>query len=666
MRKDLKFSKVNQSADVESGIMESDNNVINPIQDMDDISGLKPFEVSSPSSDSDECSANKIVKKNLVIISIVVCATIIISIVVSLAYNSGGSTTEYSDAPKDFSKFHIQATKGAVASDEGTCSDMGVSILALGGNAVDAAVTTALCVGIVSPMSSGIGGGCYIVIHNSESGNNVFIDSREIAPARANNTMFEADPLAAQNGGLAIAVLAEVQGLHLAWKNHGSGNLAWADLVTPVAVLAEEWIVSAQLSSNLELHAKEDLQSGQYPELSKLYLRPNGDLKVTGDVVKQPALANTLREIAKSGPSYIYDTMAATLAEEIVAAGGVVSEADIRRYEPIVYPALESTFMGGYRYIGAGGSSSGGSVVAGILNYFTSIAEPLVSSGGVYHHRLVEALKHGFAMRLNLGDPEYVNTTDVFSALLNKNYMQSLQEATSDSAVLPLTSYGGKYNMKYYATKDSGTTHLSVVDAQGNAVALTSTINTYFGSKVVSPSTGILFNNQMDDFSIPGASNYFGLAPSPFNYPEPYKRPLSSMSPSIVLDSLAPHKVRLTGGASGGPKIITSTLQVILNTLGFGMDPLSALTAPRLHTQLLPDMVEVEDSILEVLGTQPTPITITADASVYEALNSRGHRNVTRYTGGMACTQFITIDRDTGLIHAVSDPRKDGRPAGYN
>lgn len=660
MRKDLKFTRVNQSTDIEGGT------VVSPIQhELDDGPTSKSFEIANSSSEPKDfyTYSKGFAKKYVVPIVAVTCAAIIVIIVASVSLSK--NTSINNEAPTSFSEYHVEAKNGAVASDDGICSKMGVSILEQGGNAVDAAITTALCVGVVSPMSSGIGGGCYIVVHNKTTSENTFIDSREYAPSLATPTMFEADPLAAQNGGLAVAVLGEVKGLFLAWQNHGSKVLAWKDLVMPVATLAEEWEISPMLSANLVEHAKEDLQSGKYPELSKLYLRKDGQLKSSGDKVKQPALAQTLREVATNGPAYIYDTMASTLAAEIVATGGIISEADIRSYEPIVYPALETTFFGQYRYVGAGGSSSGGSIVAGILNYFDSIAEPLVSSGTVYHHRLVEAMKHGFAMRLNLGDPMYVNSTAVFDALLSDEYMGDLQKNTSDTFVHPMSFYGGKFNTNTYAVKDSGTTHLSVVDRWGNAVALTSTVNTYFGSKVVSPSTGILFNNQMDDFSIPGASNYFGLAPSPYNYPAPFKRPLSSMSPSIVLEGAAPHKVRLTGGASGGPKIITATLQVILNTLGFGMDPLSALTAPRLHSQLLPDQVQVEDSILTVLGTHPVTPRINAPDSVYQALTSRGHHNVTRYTGGMACTQFITVDRDTGVLHAVSDPRKDGRPAGY-
>lgn len=551
MKSNVKFTKVGQTLDPES------QEVSSPIAYTEKYSHLEVHN-QSPESDDWYARTNKCIKAHFIAVVVTVGVIILVAVLASLSWSSGSAGSV--ESRTTFADFHITATKGAVASDSATCSSMGVDILAKGGNAVDAAITTALCLGVVSPMSSGIGGGCFIVFHNSSSGRNVFIDSREVAPAAATPTMFEKEPLLAQDGGLAVAVLAEVHGLHLAHTKYGSGVVSWRDVVTPVANLAEKWVISAQLSANLEQHATEHLLSGKFPELSKLYLKSNGKVKTAGDIVQQPQLANTLNQIAAVGPSYIYDTMAATLAKEIVDAGGIVTAQDIRRYNPIVYPALETDFMG-YRYVGAGGSSSGGAIVAGILKYMSSISQPLVSQGAIYYHRLVEAMKHGFAMRLHLADPEYVNTTDVVRALLSYDFMRALQDSTKDDTVLPLSHYGGIYNMTHISPKDAGTSHLSVVDAQGNAVALTTTINTYFGSKVVSPSTGILFNNQMDDFSIPGASNYFGLAPSPYNYPAPYKRPLSSMSPSIVLDGVG-GKVRMTGGASGGPKIITATLQV--------------------------------------------------------------------------------------------------------
>ncbi len=458
----------------------------------------------------------------------------------------------------DWDQYAVISSKGAVATDAAICSQIGADVLSHGGNAVDAAVASALCLGVVSPASSGIGGGCFILTHNATSGVNEFIDSRERAPAAATETMFVGDPMKAQVGGLAVAVLAEVRGLHLAWTRYGSGNVPWSALVTPAAELAAKWTISVEMGAILD----ELVADGELPTTAgwrALYEKSAGVLKTVGDTVEQPELAHTLQQIAQQGPDYLYSTMAATLSAEIVQAGGIVTPEDISGYEPTVLPAIETRVLG-HTYVGVGGSSSGGAVVAGILKFMGTFAEPMASLGDLYHHRLTEAFKHAFAVRLSLGDPLFVNTTGALEALLSDEYMGALALNTSDSGVHLLSEYGGKYNMQYSSVVDHGTSHLSVLDQWGNAVAMTTTVNLHFGSHVVSPSTGILFNNQMDDFSIPNASNYFGLAPSPFNFPQPHKRPLSSMSPSILLNRHG--RVRLVGGASGGPRIITATAQV--------------------------------------------------------------------------------------------------------
>jgi gamma-glutamyltranspeptidase len=468
-----------------------------------------------------------------------------------------------------------------------------------GGNAVDAAVAATLCLGVVSPGSSGIGGGCFILTHNGTTRENVFIDSREVAPAAARPDMFAGAPLKAQDGGLAVAVFSELKGLHLAWRQHG--RLPWSDLVRPAAQLAQRWTVSKETAALLQ-QVVGQLRSGLYPGLSALYVKADGAIKTVGDVVEQPLLADTLAKVGRFGPDYLYVTMAPTLAAEIQAAGGVVTAADMQAYVPDVLKPLTASFMG-HTYVGASGSSSGGIAVAAVLEFLGGYPEPLASQGDVFYHRLVEAFNHVFAMRLSLADPSFVNTTGVTAAMLSAAYMGRLRAATSDRAVLPRWDrYGGRYNLTYAARQtaggalptDHGTTHISVLDRWGNAVALTSTINTYFGSKVVSPSTGILFNNQMDDFSVPGASNFFGLAPSALNYPQPGKKPLSSMSPSFVLlpplatDTASGKgaKLRLVGGGSGGPKIITVTTQMIVNVIGRGLDLLTAVMVPRLHAQV--------------------------------------------------------------------------------
>jgi len=564
-----------------------------------------------------------------------------------------------SDSSNDFTNYNcvenrVRSTKGVIATDNPTCSDMGAKILQSGGNAVDAAITAALCLGVVSPVSSGIGGGCFILSYNRTTGKSEFIDARETAPAATTRDMFVKDPSKATNGPLAIAIPGELRGLYLAWTRYGSKKLSWQQLVTPVAELASLWTISPTLSNYLRLISTELLTKNAFPELQKLYLKNDGTIKNTFDTVSQPELSKTLHNIAAYGPDYFYNTIAAQLAAEIQSLGGIMTESDIRSYQPSILEPIRTDFMG-YTYIGVGGSSSGGAAVAGILKFMGSFKDPLVSQGSIYYHRLVEAMKHVFAMRLSLGDPSFANTSSCVDAMLSDSYMQALQTNTSDATVLPIDSYGGKYSAKHASTLDSGTTHISVMDAQGNAVSMTSTINTYFGSKVVSSSSGVLFNNQMDDFSIPsGAVNFFGLAASPLNYPQPGKKPLSSMSPSLVLDRRG--RIRLIGGASGGPRIITATAQVILNYLGRGMDVLQAVVQPRIHSQLLPTTVDVEAQSL-VGGKK-----ITASIDVLRALLST-HHNATYFDGAMGVAQFIAVDPDSGEMEAVSDPRKGGTPS---
>lgn len=310
----------------------------------------------------------------------------IIVLALSIVINSRSpppqsTSTDDSDL---WSTFESSSYLGVVATDHPTCSSIGVNILNLGGNAVDGAIASKLCLGVVSPASSGIGGGGFILIHNAVSKANTFIDARECAPTNSSSHMFESDPLAAQNGGLAIAVPGEIRGLYLAWKDYGSGLLTWSQLVLPSADLADEWMVSYELEAYIKASEKY-VYSGDYPELSELYINgKTGKLKTQGDLVQQPKLASFLRNLASNGPDVFYEDMADTLAEEIQQAGGVVTAEDIRSYQPNVYTdsdLVKSSFMG-FEYVGVGGSSSGGPSVAGILNFMQSYPESFLSIGG--------------------------------------------------------------------------------------------------------------------------------------------------------------------------------------------------------------------------------------------------------------------------------------------
>jgi len=270
----------------------------------------------------------------------------------------------------------------------------------------------------------------------------------------------------------------------------------------------------------------------------------------------------------------------------------------------------------------------------------------------------VEALKHAFALRMNLGDPDFVDVEGVVGDMLDAGFTGELREALyadahtqADAAV-----YGGRWNQLHQLVEDHGTSHFSIVDGDMNAVAVTTTVNTYFGSKVVSGEWGIVLNNEMDDFSTPGQANAYGLAPSAANFIRPGKRPLSSMSPTVVLRG---GELRAVAGASGGPRIISAVIQVLARLLLLGQAPLDAVHSPRFHHQLVPDIAHYERPGL-VPGFEALEGPVSGAAAV-EGLRRRGHdaRNWTTY----AVCQLVAVDQETGTMHAVSDRRKGGAPA---
>jgi len=325
--------------------------------------------------------------------------------------------------------------------------------------------------------------------------------------------------------------------------------------------------------------------------------------------------------------------------------------------------------VGGVTLLGVPPPSSGGAAVLMALLYLSLLPTPLATaSDGLAAHLQVEALKQAFAMRMSLGDPSFVpDVQQVLDAMLSPEFNHALAVNHSDVATRPSSEYGGRYNRRGATLPpDGGTSHFSVVDAQRNAVAMTTTINTFFGSKVVSAATGIVFNNEMDDFSTPGLNNIWGIAPSASNFIRPGKRPLSSMAPTIVLqdvlraDGTITRDVRAVAGASGGPRIISSTLQVLSNVLLRGRSAADAVSEPRVHHQFLPNVAYAEDWVPRNDGGR-----VTVPATVLEGLEARGHV-VEQPDKEHAATQLILQDLDTFELRAVSDRRKGGVPAGHD
>ena len=576
----------------------------------------------------------------------------------------------------------VTGSRGAVATDDGRCSQIGRQVLSDGGNAVDAAVAATLCLGVTHPMSSGIGGGCFILIYNATTGGSDVVDARETAPAGASEAMFEGKPTASTDGGAAVAVPGEVAGLWQAWQRRG--RLPWARLVAPAAALAQGFTVDAKLAQDIaslasslpKMRAVEAAARGPaaagapsaYAPLEAVFL-PGGVPLVAGDTCRIPALSATLSELGAAGGGVFYGhagfspRIARAMVADTAAAGGSLSMADLQGYSPIWRKPLSADVLG-VTLLGVPPPSSGGATVMAILQFLAGYPLPLAGAGsGLGPQRMVEAFKHAFALRMRLGDPAdpyNAQVGAVVAAMLSPGLAQQLRALSWDNATRPSHVYGGNWSVLAPPPEDHGTTHVSVVDGQRSAVALTSTINTGFGSKVLT-AAGVLMNDEMDDFSTPGVSNAFGLAPSRANYIRPGKRPLSSMSPTIVLQG---GRVRLVAGASGGPRIITATAQTLLGVLALGRTPLAAVDAPRLHHQLLADVLKFELNHTLPGGGGLFPGTPGDELA---ALAARGHvlKGEDGFNGTLGTVQLVAQDMESGVLTAVSDVRKGGLPAAW-
>lgn len=507
-----------------------------------------------------------------------------------------------------------------------------------------------------------MGGGAFILIAMA-NGTSEVVDAREQAPVSATEEMFVGDPNASLTGGTAVAVPGELQGLRMAWERHGAAP--WSDNVLPVAALAESFVVDAEVADAIASSAD---ALRRFEASARLFL-PGDRPPAAGATLTNTALAATLRAVAARPDALVRGELATKLAAEIAAAGGSVTADDLAQYAPVLREPLRLD-VGGATLLGVPPPSSGGAAVLMALLYLSLLPTPLpTASEALAAHLQLEALKQAFAMRMSLGDPLHVpGVQQVLAAMLSPDFNRALAANHSDASTRPLSEYGGKYNRRSATLPpDGGTAHFSVVDGARNAVAMTTTINTVFGSKVVSAATGIVLNNEMDDFSTPGQPNGYGVAPSAANFIAPGKRPLSSMAPTIVLqDALGPdgtvtRGVRAVAGASGGPRIISGTLQVLSNLLLRGRSAADAVREPRMHHQYLPNVAFAEDWVPRHYAPAERA---TVPVAVVDGLVARGHE-VERWTSH-ATTQLIEQDLDTSQLHAVSDRRKGGVPAGYD
>lgn len=545
---------------------------------------------------------------------------------------------------------------GAVAADHPLASRAGVEILRAGGNAVDAAVAVSFALSVVRPESCGIGGGGFMLIRLVDDPRHgtvtIALNYREQAPAAAEPGMFADGARSSTVGGAAVAIPGTVNGLLHALETYGT--MGRDAVLAPAIGLAEEgWPLDAYFikafNDDAMGHIKDAVALDDPAWNRRIAARQASSrgLRV-GDVVPNPEQARALRLIAERGrDGFTAGPVGEAIIAAIAAAGGSMTAADLASHRVQTLEPLRTDFRG-LTYFTMPPPSSGGIVIGqvlGILNHRSADLDRAVAAGhnsAEYIHLITEAGKHAFADRARwLADPAFADVPT--QRLLSDAYLKERADLISLNRTLAPERYGTAPP----PADDAGTSHFSVADARGNAVACTETINLAFGSKVFVPEAGIYLNNQMDDFAAkPGEPNAFGLVQSRANAPEPGKRPLSSMSPTIALTSDG--RVAIVAGASGGPRIISGTLQAMLNIALFGMDARAAVGAPRFHHQWMPDRLRLEKALLD-----DTPLT--------RALSRKRHR-----TDGIESVSHAQVLRrvEAGW-QAASDPRKGGEPDGY-
>jgi gamma-glutamyltranspeptidase / glutathione hydrolase len=535
---------------------------------------------------------------------------------------------------------------GMVVTQEAAASRAGLEILKRGGNAVDAGVAVGFALAVTLPRAGNLGGGGFMLIHRADLNQTTAIDYRETAPAGTTKDVFldangKADPFKSRYSGLAIGVPGTVAGLELAWRKYGSGKFSFADLIAPAIALARQGlIVDDDVVDSLPLAAK---ALSSHPSSSRIYLRPDGSLPQTGDHLVLYDLAATLETIAVKGPAGFYaGPVAQKIVEAVNAAGGRMTVEDLANYHAVERQPVRGTYRG-YEVVSMPPPSSGGAHIIEILNIlegFPLAAQGLNSVASL--HQMAEAEKLAYADRAAwLGDPDFVKIP--LAGLISKTYAEHLRSLIASDRARPATDIRPGEPQRYESDQ---TTHFSIVDNNGNAVANTYTLNLPYGSGLVAEGTGVLLNNELDDFAAkPGAANAYGLMGGEANAPGPARRPLSSMSPTLVFKD---GKLLMATGSPGGSTIISTVLQIILNVVDHGLNVAEAENAPRAHDQLWPDELRIER------GMSPDTIRL---------LEAMGHKVVLRDAMGSANTIVRTPD---GELEGASDLRQRGTLAvGY-
>ncbi|XP_045536408.1 glutathione hydrolase 1 proenzyme isoform X3 [Papilio machaon] len=535
--------------------------------------------------------------------------------------------------------------RAAVCTDAPQCSKIGRQILVSNGSAVDAAIAAMFCNGLYNQQSMGLGGGFFMTVYIKEEGKAYTVIARETAPAAATANMFHGNYDKAKKGPLSLGIPGELRGLWAAYKRWG--KLPWESLLAPTLALCENgYVMSKVLFDGLESapYVKND------PNLRKTYYNPTkGQFHRPGTVVKpSEAFCKTLKVIARNGGDELYNgSLAVEFLDDLQRAGSIVTADDLRNYQAKITDSLAVPLSNG-DVLHVPPPPSSGVILVNILNIlsgynFTHNSINTTEDKILTYHRIIEAFKYAYATRTKLGDVDFLDLRDLIKNVTTPSYGAEIRARINDSSTSNDTAV---YGATEYNHPDAGTAHISIIANNGDAVSVTSSVNYYFGAGFTTLNTGIVMNNVMDDFSLPGFTNYFGLKPSPANFIAPGKRPMSSMSPSIIVDKGG--NAKLVIGASGGTKITTAVALVAMRKLWFRQTIKQAVDEARLHHQIFPMNAQYEYGIPQ---------------DIIKGLRAKGH-GMERYPGrgSIICAMY----RNRTGIYANADFRKGGDVAGID
>ncbi|KAJ8731250.1 hypothetical protein PYW07_004414 [Mythimna separata] len=542
------------------------------------------------------------------------------------------------------SRLHV-FQRAAVCTDAPQCSQIGREILLKNGSAVDAAVAAMFCNGLLNQQSMGLGGGFFMTVYLKDEEKAYTVNAREMAPAAATFDMFSGNWDKSSKGPLSMGVPGELRGMWAAHKRWG--KLPWDSLIAPSLELCKTGFPISKAMYDGLIFASSIKND---PHLRKMYYNTaKGDFHKAGTMVKpSEALCNTFRRIAENGGDDLYNgTLAADFLDDLERVGSIITADDLSQYHAKITDPIAVPLSNGDTFYSVPPPSSG-AILVNILNILSGYnfnASSINSTEDkiLTYHRIIEAFKYAYATRTKLGDMDFLDLSELIRNVTTPEYGNEVRLRINDTVTSNDTS---TYGADTYNQPDAGTAHISIIAGNGDAVSVTSSINFYYGAGFSTLKTGIVMNNVMDDFSSPGITNLFGLKPSSANFIAPHKRPMSSMSPSIIVDRNG--NAKLVIGSSGGTKITTSVALVTIRKLWFDQSIKEAVDEPRIHHQITPMHVEYEFGVID---------------DIVQGLRAKGHGMVRyRTRGSIICALF----RNKTGIYANADFRKGGDVAGMD